>query len=744
MNWMIASRTHRLGFPVLIGALYLALYLAWLLWATPGIEQRFWTAGLAVIFSGLVVTTLAWRARSAALERGSHHAWTWLCAGLSLWSLADLLRLFLAAFMEDRLSAVIVPAAVWIVGSTCFFTGLLRFPQQLRRPLNRFRLIIEMVITTLAAISLAWMVLLKPLIPTLLMGFPQRVMWVYPAVDLLLLVVLLSLYLINRPGGYPLSLLWLALGLFAFLASDLNQVYLVPSEGASFGNLTNFSWGLGDAFLAGAILGFRRLRQTGPASGPQTFLSRTVSGFQTLLPLVLTIALGWYTIFEWQLRGSPDMFGLWATALLGIALIGRQGILVGEYEFQKYAQLVDSVAEPTFICNQRGHLRLVNPAFTGVTGYQNPSELLGVPLQQLIRPAENVRPMLQAGLKEGWTGEVTLHGYDGKKLPVMLSLRPLPWGSRGREGMSLAGTAHDLSEIKRQQAALQSAYQEIAAAHSELGKMNLLLEQRVEEKTASLSEALAQLEQQNVMLQELDRLKSDFVSLVSHELRAPLTNINAGIELLRLRTRALPDQARNTLDLVQAEIVRLTRFIESILDLSALDAGRVPVYPVPLDLNAVVATIQRQMTHLPAGKRVRWNLPDELPDFLADERALTSVLVHLLDNAIKYAPEGDIVVSAGAEDGLGWIRVTDQGGGIAENDLPLLFTPFFRAHPSDSQTVYGHGLGLYIVHRLVEAMNGKIKAENLPEGGARFTCWLPLVVDEDAGEEHELENLGGG
>ncbi len=209
------------------------------------------------------------------------------------------------------------------------------------------------------------------------------------------------------------------------------------------------------------------------------------------------------------------------------------------------------------------------------------------------------------------------------------------------------------------------------------------------------------------------------------------------------RSRSLSLPAQETLTLVQAEIFRLTRFIETILDLSALDAGRMPIYPAPLDLTTVIHAIQRQMTHLPGIDRIRWELPQPLPEYLADERALTSVLFHLLDNALKYAPEGEIQVSAGTDDGSGWVKVADHGQGIPAEDMQLLFTRFFRSKPSNSQTIYGHGLGLYIVKRLMEAMNGKIQVENQPEGGVWFTCWLPLVAEEDAGEEHELENTGG-
>jgi two-component system, OmpR family, sensor kinase len=111
-----------------------------------------------------------------------------------------------------------------------------------------------------------------------------------------------------------------------------------------------------------------------------------------------------------------------------------------------------------------------------------------------------------------------------------------------------------------------------------------------------------------------------------------------------------------------------------------------------------------------------------------------------LDNAIKYAPQGEIVVVAGIEKQRVWIRVMDQGPGVVEAELPMIFDRFYRAGSvSDSQSVYGYGLGLSIARRLMEAMQGSIQAENRKGRGACFTCWLPLVVEK--GEEY-AEDIG--
>jgi signal transduction histidine kinase len=295
--------------------------------------------------------------------------------------------------------------------------------------------------------------------------------------------------------------------------------------------------------------------------------------------------------------------------------------------------------------------------------------------------------------------------------------------------LAIAGSAHDLTAQKRQQTALQEAYEQIAADRTELEKMNVQLEKMVGDKTKDLVEAYRQLEDQNRTLQQLDRMKSDFVGLVSHELRAPLTNIRGGIELLQ-RIKPQPERMEEHLKLVQAQAQRLTRFVETILDLTALDAGKMPFYPAPLSILSVLPVLKQLLTYLPGVERITWMISDNLPFVMADDQALTSIIFHLIDNSIKYAPEGKIEVSAWAEKSRLWIRVKDEGPGIDPEALPHLFQRFYRAS-SDSQSVYGHGLGLYIVKRMLEAMNGEIEACNNPDKGACFTFWLPLVDEKE-------------
>ena len=352
--------------------------------------------------------------------------------------------------------------------------------------------------------------------------------------------------------------------------------------------------------------------------------------------------------------------------------------------------------------------------------------------RQPARPGDLAR-LLKLGLEQGWSGEVEWIRRDGSHFPAYLALRPVQ--GEGSARAVLAGTAHDLTEQKRRQTELSQAYEQVTAIQQALQSLNLQLEERVAEKTASLSDAYERLSEQHQALQALDRLKSEFVSLVSHELRAPLTNIAGGIELALMRPESLAPPARETLTLVQAEIQRLTQFVETILDLSALEASRMPLYPAPLALESAVATVRAKFAaqpNSPASARLRFDLPRDLPLVVADERGLTSVLFHLLDNALKYAPEGTVELTGWVEGGLVYVAVTDHGPGISPKAADIIFEKFQRLNSGDAQAVYGHGLGLYMVRRLLQAMDGDVRFEPAPEGGARFIFWLPAAAGEPA------------
>ena len=728
---------------IAVSVLYVLLHLTWLLWARKPDIDRLVIGNLAMLFTSLLAAAAAvWVRRSLEADHSLQRAWTWLATGLSVWTLGDLLRTMLHAVQIAQDAQLVVLEALYLLGSLPLWIGLVVYPRKQRQTFGRLELLFDMGLTTTAGLTLVWISVLQPMQVWLPAGSRPTAL-IYPLVDLAGLLLLLNLFLLAETDKLSAAFGWIFVGLGAYTVTDLIYATLLNTGTYQIGSPIDVGWVLGDmALFIGAIAQLGYLSR----SKKTTRLQHGLARFQYFLPLIATLALGLYTVAEWQFVGVANLAGLWVTVVLSLGLIARQGILAGEVQMQRYANLVNSIAEPTFVCDERGGLRLANPALLFAAGYDNPLQLIGKPLALIIEPDQadgsaspedaishaGTIPFLKSAMSGGWSGEARLRHRDGSTFPISLALRPLP--ITGDSRLALAGTAHDLSLEKQRQDELRQANQQIDKDRAELERLNVDLEKKVAEKTANLTDANLQLEQQNLRLRELDRLKSDFVSMVSHELRSPLTNINGGIEL-SLASHGMPERTKENLSLVQDEILRLTRFVETILDLSALEAGRLPLYPAPLELQDVVATMQRQLSRQADATRVAWQVPADLPPMLADEQALTSILFHLLDNAFKYAPEGTIRLNAApTADGRIRVQVTDEGPGIPPDVIPMLFDQFYRSNPKDAQTVYGHGLGLYIVQRLLDAMEGEIQAENCPQGGASFTFWLP-EADASADEE---------
>jgi PAS domain S-box-containing protein len=745
-----------------IALVYLILYAIWLLLGPASEGDRLLTGNLAMVFPALAAACLSlWLASHSSLEKRLRRVWFLLGGSLILWILNAVGAILRGVFPSLPLFWVSVFNLCYLAGCMAALTGLLIYPRPLRHSITQLRLFGDVLIATAAVLTLCWLVMIQPIM-NVANKLPITPFYAFfpPLGDLLLLIVVLDMYMLAQVWSGPGGQRWVSLGLGLVAMSDLVYSYLTVNQQYQTASLVDLGRAAGFFAIGMAVLKLQNLLPTSqgsqeiahlpataiPPRGPawdkleQQFpsLEQTLEkGLQSAIPFLATFVLAGYATVQLLLQGQADPLSLWMTALLGLFLVARQGMRAGEREFQQYTMLVNSIAEPAFICDGKGRLKLVNPALLNSIGYLEDDDLFEKSVQRLLLPDSLPEKALQTGLSLGWSGEATFVRKDGSTYPVYLSLRPIH--HTRNERLAMAGTAHDLTLQKSQQNALREAYQQIAAAHHALETLNEQLEQKVEEKTSSLSEAYKILEQQNQTLQMLDELKSDFVSLVSHELRAPLTNISGGIELVLGSPQAIPRRVRQSLTLVQVEIRRLTHFVETILDLSALDAGRMPLSPAPLAVQDIIEVVQHEIKTMPGAERVGWEIPKNLPFVLADDHALVSIFFHLIDNANKYAPGGVITVRAEARSPKMQIQVIDQGPGIPPEAQSLLFGKFYRLHRGDSQTVYGHGLGLYIVRRLLQAMQGDIQFNNRPEGGACFTFCLPLIEEKD-----EVETFAGG
>ena len=709
-----------------------------------------------VVIPSIFATGIAfWLTNRLTPSTRSRRAWLLLSAGLMLLTFGSLDRLAVLFSLNISPTWLTIIKTCYLAGQFFLLGSLLAFPLHIRRNRSQIRFLGDLLIAVIAAMTLGWLLVLRPILDS-----ANRVdifhFLLFPSLDLLLLQVMMVIFMLadlqKRSPGQRL----INLGVLLFSISDLTRNFQAAYGGIHPASLVTLIWIAGCVAIALAAVGAYKPvikhPETRIADNPATNSSQILfaklrkvinkvdtaisKGLQSGMVFLTSFLLGGYALSGWSLNGRSDVLALWMTLLLGLFLIARQGMLAGEREFRQYTLLVNSIAEPAFICDGKGRLKLVNPALLSSMGYSDSHALLEKPMFCLVEDNKLPENLLQTALSNGWSGETVFKRMDGQTYPGNLSLRPIH--RTFFERLALAGTAHDLSIQKAQQKALQEAYDQVANAHRDLEMLNAQLEQKVAEKTSSLSAAYQTLEDQNKTLQMLDELKSDFVSLVSHELRAPLTNISGGIELVLSSPQTIPDHVQLSLNLVQSEIRRLTHFVETILDLSALDAGRMPFTAAPMALVDIVDALDNQIKMVRSGERVRWSIPGGLPLINSDEHALESILFHLVDNAIKYAPQGEIRVSAHSGSGQVFVKVCDQGPGIPPEAVPLLFKKFYRLHRGDSQTVYGHGLGLYIVRRLLQAMDGDIGYESSPEGGACFTIWLPAIEDKD-----EIEIIAG-
>ncbi|MGI8774527.1 MAG: ATP-binding protein [Actinomycetota bacterium] len=234
---------------------------------------------------------------------------------------------------------------------------------------------------------------------------------------------------------------------------------------------------------------------------------------------------------------------------------------------------------------------------------------------------------------------------------------------------------------------------------------------------------------------EVERMKTEFLSNISHELRTPLTPIKGYAEILQ-RKEVPPEKVKQFVAGILESTARLERIVELLVDFSAMEAGRMAPKTTPVDLSIMLtALIERWKVRAPKHEFVA-DLPAEQIEVVGDERLLKRSLEEIVDNAVKFSPQGGAVRLAAAMRTNGTdsqssveVSVADQGIGISEEDLPKIFSDFQQLDGSETRTYGGLGLGLAFVQRIIEAHNGEIRAESAPDRGTTFFVRLPLAEE---------------
>jgi PAS domain S-box-containing protein len=229
---------------------------------------------------------------------------------------------------------------------------------------------------------------------------------------------------------------------------------------------------------------------------------------------------------------------------------------------------------------------------------------------------------------------------------------------------------------------------------------------------------------------EVDRMKSEFVSMVSHELRTPMTAIKGYLELFLMGAAGSdPAMQRNFLEVVKSNADRLSDMVDELLDMSRIEAGKVQMHLQAVSVRRIVCEVATmlQKGFNDRNLQLRLDIPDDLPDVLSDPGRLTQIVTNLLSNALKYTFEGYVDVIAHVVGDHVQVDVADTGIGMTEEDRTRLFTRFFRASTARAKDVPGTGLGLSITRSLIEMHGGHIWVKSAEGQGSTFSFTLPII-----------------
>lgn len=263
---------------------------------------------------------------------------------------------------------------------------------------------------------------------------------------------------------------------------------------------------------------------------------------------------------------------------------------------------------------------------------------------------------------------------------------------------------------------------ELFVANRALKRLNQQLEERVRERTAELAASRDQ-------AMEASRAKTQFLANMSHEFRTPMNAIIGFTRLAMRRSRdLLPEGQYKNLEKILISSEHLLSLINSVLDLSKVQAGKMEVHPVDFALEPLVDMCLRTVEPMVKTERVQLEkrVEPDLPRLFTDPEKLKQILVNLLSNAVKFTEEGRITVAIRHTDEELAIAVSDTGTGIPEDKLGVIFEGFRQVDSSTTRKYGGAGLGLSISHHLAHLIGGDITVESTVSVGSTFTVTFPL------------------
>lgn len=312
---------------------------------------------------------------------------------------------------------------------------------------------------------------------------------------------------------------------------------------------------------------------------------------------------------------------------------------------------------------------------------------------------------------------------DGSEFPVEVSLS----NYQNDEGRFVIAFISDITRRKEIENDVLAQKQELTRINLKIEELNNDLEKKVESRTSQLQDTLAELEKSKVELtlalskeKELSDLKSRFVSMASHEFRTPLSTILSSASLVAKYTEGDEQEKRDKhIQRIKAAVYNLTDILNEFLSIGKIEDGKVQPNYTRFNLNELITAVRNDIQGISKKGQSIKHLHEGNTEVELDITLMRNVFINLLSNAVKFSPENsEIILKSCVDEERILISVKDAGIGISDEDKEHLFERFFRG--KNVTNVSGTGLGLHIVSKYVELMNGTIECDSELERGTTF------------------------
>jgi len=626
-------------------------------------------------------------------------AWAFLGASALSWGTGEVIWSIIELGLNQPVPFPSAADAGYLIAVPLAVAGVLTFPSAPSRVTTQAQAVLDGAIVALSLIFVSWTFGLASVYqgsassPT-----TQLIGAAYPVGDIVIIGVLLLSMRRATPQLRGIMALLLG-GLAATAVADSSFSYLTASGVyTATGNLTDAGWVIGYLMVALAPFWPAPFADRVEKEGPVDLWQMSVPWLALLVAAGVTLAraANGHGLDQFQASVAG---GLGLLLVASMVLLHRDSLSMlvvrdrAEQQLEQRTNLLNEVITHAPL----GVVR-VTPDYRVVEANPRMGTLLHAPSQIMIGSL----------VSDFLSPEETLR--------VLELFKPLDAG--------LVDTIEADSPVKRADGTEVWLHWSVTAVRSRSGKLEyyLAMFEDITAKHQAEEAAAANL----AGLERLNHLKSEFVSMVSHEFRTALVGIQGFSEILMDESTG-PDDVKALATDINSDALRLNRMIGEMLDLDRMEAGKVRLTPKPVDVNALVRDVIERARASSTAHAIRAELDQALPIVNADPDRLIQVISNLVNNAVKYSPDGgEVKVTTTLDDGQIHVAVTDHGVGIAPENISRVFGRYERFESNKTSKVVGTGLGLAISRQIIELHGGKIWVDSKVGEGSTFQFTLPV------------------